>query len=77
MPVLPVKSPKLRENPKTCEIPHKHEDQELNNIVMTVQQNSENHVKRKEPFADSISQDHPHPTVKSFISKPKDDVEKD
>lgn len=63
LPVLPWKSPQFRENPKTCEIRHKHEDQELYNIVMTVQQNSENHVTRKEPFADSISQDHPHPTI--------------
>lgn len=61
------------ENPQSSEkITKFHINTKTKNyiILWTVEQNSENHVKRKEPFADSISKDHPHPTVKSFISKP-------
>lgn len=66
-------APKFRENPETCEIPNKHEDQYIHcNILMTVQQHSENHSRNGCRF------NFPRPSSeKYFISKPQDDVDKD
>lgn len=82
-------APKFRENPETdvvefidkyitCEIPDKHEDQELHDIVMAVQQHSKNHSKSCKKKGTVCRFNFPRPpSEKTFISKPQEDVEKD